>query len=204
MVTRDCYSNMGGRRWPCQPGRLRVYCLGRIISTQTGGKSHYWSCSMQWELSPVNIRRCGHLFVQNLVTKLNLLSEATTHRVLLSLGADVDNLSRFKHGMLVLKGYTSYCEASSHYWHIPLTRTWSCKSTTQCAQCPGDRLSYDVLYRAVATEAASYLVTNGSWPLSCSVLMLVPLISERLSVYGEHDTHPQHHQRHGDRVLRCG
>ena len=47
---------------------------------------------------------CGHLFVQNLVTKLNLVSEAMKHRVLLSLGADVDNLSRSKHGMLVLKG----------------------------------------------------------------------------------------------------
>ena len=46
----------------------------------------------------------GHLFVQNLVSKLNLVSEDMKHRVLLSLGADVDNLSRSKHGMLVLKG----------------------------------------------------------------------------------------------------
>ena len=46
----------------------------------------------------------GHLFVQNLVSKLNLVSEAMKHRVLLSLGADVDNLSRSKHGMIVLKG----------------------------------------------------------------------------------------------------
>ena len=46
----------------------------------------------------------GHLFVQKLVTKLNLVSEAVKHRVLLSLGADVENLSRSKHGMVVLKG----------------------------------------------------------------------------------------------------
>ena len=38
------------------------------------------------------------------MSKLNLVSEAMKHRVLLSLGADVDNLSRSKHGMLVLKG----------------------------------------------------------------------------------------------------
>ena len=59
-------------------------------------------------------------------------------------------------------------------------------------------------------QRESHAAPETLWPstflagLTASVLMPVPLISERLSLYGEHSAHPQHHQGHGDHVLHRG
>ena len=83
------------------------------------------------------------------------------------------------------------CEAANQHRNVPsiLVTGWGTMFSTE---------------RWPLRPPPTWWPMGASWPRSCSVLTTVPLISERLSVYGEHNAHPQHHQGHGDRVLSRG